>query len=82
MMTAEKNEVIVVFVLTGFGDAGTSSEIRGLELRPEPMPRAFPFVTRRCSDRQHEVRDAMGTSSYGSRASAVAVHLSGGYGWP
>jgi hypothetical protein len=43
MMTAEKNEVIVVFVLTGFGDAGTSSEIRGLELRPELMPRAFCF---------------------------------------
>jgi hypothetical protein len=33
--------VIVVFVLTGFGDAGTSSEIRGLELRPELTPRAF-----------------------------------------
>jgi hypothetical protein len=42
-MTAGKNEVVVVFVLTGFGDAGTISEIRGLELRPELMPRAFPF---------------------------------------
>jgi hypothetical protein len=31
-------------VLTGFGGAGTSSEIRGLELCPELMPRAFPFV--------------------------------------
>jgi hypothetical protein len=30
-------------VLTGFGDARISSEIRGLELRPELMPRAFPF---------------------------------------
>ena len=38
-----KNEVVVVFVLTRFGEADTSSEIRGLELRPEPMPRAFPF---------------------------------------
>ena len=38
-----KNKVVVVFVLTGFGDADTSSEIRGLELRPELMPRAFPF---------------------------------------
>jgi hypothetical protein len=35
--------VIVVFVLTGFGDAGRCSEIRGLELRPELTPRAFPF---------------------------------------
>ena len=42
-MTARKNEVVVVFVLTGFGEADTSSEIRGLELRPELMPRAFPF---------------------------------------
>jgi hypothetical protein len=42
-MTARKNEVVVVFVLTGFGDADTGSEIRGLELRPELMPRAFPF---------------------------------------
>ena len=42
-----KNEVVVVFVLTGFGDADTSSEIRGLELRPELMPRAFPFVAAR-----------------------------------
>jgi hypothetical protein len=43
-MTARKNEIVVVFVLTGFGDARTSSEIRGLELRPELTPRAFPFV--------------------------------------
>jgi hypothetical protein len=42
-MTARKNEIVVVFVLTGFGDARTSSEIRGLELRPELMPRAFAF---------------------------------------
>jgi hypothetical protein len=34
---------VVVFVLTGFADARTTSEIRGLELRPEPMPRAFLF---------------------------------------
>ena len=38
--------IVVVFVLTGFGDARTSSEIRGLELRPELMPRAFPVSGR------------------------------------
>lgn len=43
-MTVRKNGVVVVFVLTGFGDAGTSSEILGLELRPELTPRAFLFV--------------------------------------
>ena len=43
MMTVRKNEVVVVFVLTGFGDARTSSEILGLELRPELKPRAFLF---------------------------------------
>ena len=42
-----KNKVVVVFVLTGFGDADTSSEIQSLELRPELMPRAFPFVDER-----------------------------------
>jgi hypothetical protein len=45
-MTAEKIwslPVIAVFVLTRFGDAGKCSEIRGLELRPEPTPRAFVF---------------------------------------
>jgi hypothetical protein len=42
-MMVGKNETVVVFVLTGFGDAGTSSEIRGLELRPELTPRAFCF---------------------------------------
>jgi hypothetical protein len=42
-MMARKNEVVLVFVLTGFGNADNSSEIRGLELRPELMPRAFPF---------------------------------------
>ena len=46
-MTAGKNKVVVVFVLTGFGDADTSSEIQGLELCPELMPRAFPFVAAR-----------------------------------
>jgi hypothetical protein len=40
---AGKNVVVVVFVLTGFGDAGRTSEIRGLELRPELTPRAFRF---------------------------------------
>jgi hypothetical protein len=42
-MTVGKDEVVVVFVLTGFGDADMSSEIRGLELRPELTPRAFCF---------------------------------------
>jgi hypothetical protein len=37
-------------VLTGFGDADTSSEIRGLELRPEPMPRAFLVCGERGAD--------------------------------
>jgi hypothetical protein len=40
---AKKNAVTLIFVLTGFGDADMSSEIRGLELRPELTPRAFPF---------------------------------------
>jgi hypothetical protein len=39
--------VVVVFVLTGFGDADNSSEIRGLVLRPELMARAFLFAAAR-----------------------------------
>ena len=42
-----KNIVVVVFVLTRFGDARTTSEIRGLELRPELTPRAFAFGGKR-----------------------------------
>jgi hypothetical protein len=39
--------VVVVFVLTGFADARTTSEIQSLELRPELMARAFLFVAAR-----------------------------------
>ena len=52
-MTGEKMKSLSF--LTGFGDPDSSSEIRGLELRPELMPRAFSFGARLSDAASHEM---------------------------